>query len=191
MFGGPDFASRLPRRCDSALGFRSTEYRRQWCKGNLERASWAHFIAKALVVQLRARSSQPRAKVWTDPWVAAIVIAECYRDRNPPPIVSHHFPIAKPDVLNMEAITFLSQDPVWTGSQRTICQLSYLPFSRLKRPWCQQPTPGLTQLRILGTKLLYSRNPGILSGSLRGCESTTGTRVTRSNMQFMGYFPRY
>ena len=31
-------------------------------------------------------------------------------------MVSHHFPIAKSDVLNMEAIAFLSRYPVWTGS---------------------------------------------------------------------------
>ena len=51
-----------------------------------------------------------------DLWVAAIAKAECCCDRNSLPIVLHHFPIAKSDVLNMEAITFLSQDPVWTGS---------------------------------------------------------------------------
>ena len=52
-----------------------------------------------------------------DLWVAAIAIAECDSDRNSLPIVLHHFPIAKSDVLNMDAITFLSQDPVWTGSE--------------------------------------------------------------------------
>ena len=44
-----------------------------------------------------------------DQWEAAIAIAECYCDRIPLPIVSHHFPIAMSDVLNMEAIAFLSR----------------------------------------------------------------------------------
>ena len=68
-----------------------------------------------------------------DHWEAAIAIAECYRDENPLPIVSHHFPIAKSVVLNMEAITFLSRDPVWTGSEQSLLQTNIPQLLPVKR----------------------------------------------------------
>ena len=49
-----------------------------------------------------------------DPGEAAIAIAPFYRDSDPLPIVFYHCHITKSDVLNMEAVAFLSRYPVQT-----------------------------------------------------------------------------
>ena len=90
-----------------------------------------------------------------DPWVAAVAIAECYRDRNSRPIVSHHFPIAKSDELNMEAIALLSRWPVWSGSH------------------CAK---GQGQLTKLTNFIFYCRGPYSLQGDalVPSCASAIG-----------------